>query len=170
MKLKHDQPSNISSQPRPEPSADPYFSWPWVERRRGIDRRGSPTPLLSRFLFRGNRAVGRREGESQNSYFDRIPRNDVALGLAILVLNLLDALFTLVIVGADLEKEANPMARWLLEAGTGWFIFSKAVVVALCILFLALHRAFRFVRPALWALCAFYTALLGYHLYLLSLR
>lgn len=126
--------------------------------------------MFSRFLFRGGRIRGRREGESRNSYFDLLPRRHLVLGLSILVLNLLDAVFTLVIVGADLTREANPMARWLLEAGTGWFLFSKAAVVALCILFLALHRAFRFVVPAMWALCTFYSVLLGYHLHLMSLR
>ncbi len=126
--------------------------------------------MISKFLFRGGRVRGRREGESRNSYFDLLPRGDLVLGFSILGLNLLDALFTLVIVGADLTREANPLARWLLEAGTEWFLFSKAAVVALCILFLALHRTFRFVKPAMWALCTFYSVLLGYHLHLLSMR
>lgn len=171
MHLKHEAATKAPSHaPIRDSDEAPYASWPWVERRRGVDRRGVPTPIFGRFLFRGGRIRGRREGESRNSYFDLIPRKNVILGLTILVLNLLDALFTLVIVGTDLTREANPLARWILEAGTGWFLFSKAAVVALCILFLALHRTFRFVIPAMWALCTFYSVLLAYHLHLLSLR
>lgn len=146
----------------------PYETWPWRERRAGGDRRGVATPLLSRFLFRGQRRAGRRFGERDNIYVDRLEPGDIRLGLTILLLNLADAAFTLVIVGTDLTREANPLARWILDCGTGWFLFSKGVVVGLCLLFLMLHRTFAFVKPALWVLACFYSGLLAYHFYLLG--
>ncbi|MSR75458.1 MAG: hypothetical protein EXS14_08325 [Planctomycetes bacterium] len=93
---------------------------------------------------------------------------DIVLGCTILLLNIADAFFTLIIVGADLSREANPFARWLLDCGTEWFLFSKAVVVALCLLFLVLHKTFAFVKLAMWLLFAFYGVLLFYHFHLLG--
>ena len=123
------------------------------------------TRLFSRYMLRGTRVSGRRLGELHNHYVDRYHPADLALSGAILVLNILDAWFTLSYLGKG-GSEANPIARFLMEQGTGWFIFSKAVVVALCILFLMMHKTFHFVRPALWALFGFYALLLVYHLYL----
>jgi len=143
----------------------PYGTWPYLERRSDIDRRLSRTRLFSRYMLRGTRVSGRRLGELHNHYVDRYHPADLALSGAILVLNILDAWFTLSYLGKG-GSEANPIARFLMEQGTGWFIFSKAVVVALCILFLMMHKTFHFVRPALWALFGFYALLLVYHLYL----
>ena len=143
----------------------PYGTWPYVERRTQPDRRLTNTRLFSRYMLRGQRASGRRAGEQRNHYVDRYHPADLALSGAILVLNILDAWFTLNYLGKG-GSEANPIARFLMEQGTGWFVFSKAVVVALCILFLMMHKTFQFVRPALWALFGFYALLLVYHLYL----
>ena len=146
----------------------PYETWPWLDRRAGVDRRGVSTPLLSRFLFSGLRERGRRKGEHRNIYVDRLQSGDLALGITILALNIADAIFTLIIVGTDLSREANPLARWLLDCGTTWFLFSKAVVVGICLLFLVLHKTFAFVKPAMWLLLTFYSVLLLYHFHLLG--
>lgn len=144
----------------------PYGTWPFLERRVTLDRRLERTRLWSAYLIHGRRSRGRRQGENENIYVDRYQPKDILLAVTILVLNILDAILTIHYVGDDLQREANPFARYLLELGYGWFIFGKAVVVALCILFLAVHKNFRLVRPALLFLLAFYGLLLCYHLYL----
>ncbi len=144
----------------------PYGTWPYLERRTSTDRRAGPTRLFSRYLLRGQRLGGRRQKEGENEYVDRYHPHDVGLAVTILILNILDAFFTLQYLDGDLGKEANPVARHLLTLGVGWFIFSKGVVVALCMLFLMVHKTFRFVRPALWFLLTFYGLLLVYHVYL----
>jgi len=147
----------------------PYGHWPHVERRSGKDRRSSPTRFLSRFILGGRRAGGRRRGERRNIYVDRYDRVDVLLAVAVLVLNILDAFFTLLYVGHQGGEEANPVARFLMEAdpeGHSWFLLSKCGVVLLCVLFLVMHKTFRFVRPALVFLLGFYTVLFVYHVYL----
>lgn len=149
----------------PPEELGPYGTWPYVERRGAMDRRLLGTKLFSRYMLSGKRIGGRRDGESHNLYVDRYHPKDLALAMAILVLNILDAFFTLNYLGKG-GSEANPIAQLLMDQGTGWFIFSKAVVVAMCILFLMMHKTFRFVRPAMMVLFTFYSLLLVYHLYL----
>jgi hypothetical protein len=144
--------------------AGPYGSWPYVERRLSRDRRGRATPLLSRFsLFGGSRLAGRRKGELQNVYVDRYDRRTMSGVVVVLVLNILDAWLTLLYLGYG-GTEANPVARKLLEWGTQWFLGAKSLLVTGCLLFLAIHKTFRWVRPALRVLIWFYGGLLVYHL------
>lgn len=141
----------------------PYSCWPFVDRRSGRDRRAGGTKLLSRFSWLGQRVAGRRQGELSSHYVDRYLPGDVALAVGILALNILDAWFTLVYLDKG-GSEANPVAQFLLDQG--WFIFSKAVIVGLCVLFLTIHKTFPLVRPALVFLLVFYSLLFAYHLYL----
>jgi len=156
-----------------EPAEDllgPYGTWPFIERRSGADRRAKPTRFLSRFIFGGQRAGGRRKGEQQNVYVDRYDRQDLTLAGGVLILNILDAIFTLLFVmkqGAG--REVNPLAQFLIDADPEnyfWFLFSKSIVVLLCVLFLVMHKTFKLVRPALFLLFGFYAILFGYHLLL----
>jgi hypothetical protein len=142
--------------------------WPYVERRRGIDRRGRPTSMISRFVLHGGRARGRRRGEEKNIYVDRYAPGDVYLATTattILVLNILDAWLTIVYLGYG-GSEANPVAQKLLEMGTAWFLGVKGFAVGGCLLFLILHKTFALVKPALRCLTVFYGLLLVYHVYL----
>jgi hypothetical protein len=113
----------------------------------------------------GARLAGRRRGERDNVYVDRYAVRDLRAVLLILVLNILDAWLTLVYIGYG-GSEANPLARTLLEWGTGWFLSAKSFLVSGCLLFLAVHKTFRCVRPALTLLTWFYGGLLVYHLIL----
>lgn len=143
----------------------PEKTWPEVDRRKTTDRRGKPTGFWQSIISKGSRARGRRKGENQNIYVDVFKRRDLILVLVILVLNILDAWFTL----DYLQKggtEANPVANRLLEAGDGWFVAAKCLMVALCLVFLVLHKTFRHVRTALLFLLSFYGVLLVYHIYL----
>jgi hypothetical protein len=83
--------------------------------------------------------------------------------VVVLVLNILDAWLTLLYLGYG-GTEANPVARKLLEWGTQWFLGAKSLLVTGCLLFLAIHKTFRWVRPALRVLIWFYGGLLVYHL------
>jgi hypothetical protein len=143
----------------------PYGVWPFHDRRVRPDRRGRPTPIEARFWLAGRRQRGRRRGERDNIYVDRYEVRDVGLAAAVLVLNVLDAFLTVVYLSYG-GAEANPVAAWLLECGVGWFLAAKSLAVSVCLLFLILHKNFRFVRPALRLLLFFYAVLLVYHMYL----
>lgn len=142
-----------------------YAVWPFHERRVRTDRRDRPTAVGPGNLRGGRRRQGRRRGEERNIYVDRYRVRDLGLAAAVLVLNILDAYLTVLYLAYG-GAEANPVAAWLLECGVGWFLGAKSFAVSLCLLFLVVHKNFRFVRPALRALLFFYAALLVYHLYL----
>lgn len=129
--------------------------WPYVDRRTGFDRRGRPTAWWDSLLGRKRRMRGRRKGESRNIYVDIYDQWDLILTLVIFVLNLVDALLTLVFLGQG-GHEANPLMAEVLGYGVGAFIFEKCLVVALCLLALVVHKTFRFARAAsYWVLAAY---------------
>lgn len=141
--------------------------WPESERRSGSDRRHRPTPFWSAFLGPRRRHGGRRHGETDRTYVDRFTRRDVVLVIAILVLNVLDALFTLVWVQRG-GSEGNPLMAWILELGSSAFLIQKTFVVGLWLLLLVVHKNFRLARLGLWALAGIYSLLILYHLALIG--
>ena len=65
------------------------------DRRQG-DRRTRPTPLFSRYWLFGRRRGGRRTDEADNIYIDRYSAAEWFLVIGVLVLSVLDMVFTLV--------------------------------------------------------------------------
>jgi hypothetical protein len=157
----------------PDPESDDALraaqppAWPAVDRRAGSDRRHRPTPFWSAFLGPRRRHGGRRQGETDRTYVDRFTRRDVVLVVAILVLNVLDALFTLVWVQRG-GSEGNPLMAWILDLGSSAFLIQKTFVVGLWLLLLVVHKNFRLARLGLWALAGIYSLLILYHLALIG--
>jgi hypothetical protein len=84
--------------------------------------------------------------------------------IAVLVLNLLDALFTLVWVRAGLAVEANSLMRDLIENNAFLFVATKLVLVSLGSLLLWRQRTHPIAVVAIFgAFLAYYLVLL-YHL------
>jgi hypothetical protein len=138
------------------------------QRDRGADRRRRPTPIVSRYILVGRRRGFRRDGEGLNAYVDRHGWRIAATLVGILVLCVLDALFTLLCIQKG-GGELNPLMRRAIEAGVGPFIAIKCGLTIAGIIFLALHKNFRFVRGVIGGVFFFYALLLGYHLYLASI-
>ncbi len=142
-----------------------FESWPYVDRRAESDRRDSPTRIWDTLFARGKRKAGRRDGEDKNIYVDVYGKREIYLVILILVLNILDAFFTLNYIEKG-GAEANPIAKGLLDLGNSWFIYAKSFLVGICLSFLLVHKKFAYVDLALGFLCAFYSLLLGYHAFL----
>lgn len=135
-------------------------------RRQGADRRTQPTPMLSRYtFFGGRRRGGRRDAESTNVFVDSYGQGIFLLATAIVLLNTLDAFFTLLFLGLGGE-ELNPVALALLNAGPMVFLTVKTVGIGLCSAYLVLVSKFRGVRWGIWSVLLIYAALLCWHLYL----
>lgn len=120
--------------------------------------------MLSRYLFRGRRRGGRRDGETAHVYVDRPgPRVLGAIAL-VAVLSLCDAAFTLYELSQG-GTEANPVMRAALSLGNTPFILIKTVVTVVGAMFLGLHKNWplgrRCLSIALWG----YLFLTVYHLY-----
>jgi len=132
---------------------------------RGPDRRKRPTPFLSKHSFVGGKRTmgGRRPGENREVFIDRYPLWTWILLTAFLMLNLLDAHFTLIYLQRGGE-EANPVAVRLLYAGMGTFIGVKAVGVGLGAMVFCILNNFRNARIGVVVALSFYQLLLLYHM------
>ncbi|MDP6979644.1 MAG: DUF5658 family protein [Myxococcota bacterium] len=152
----------VAVEPRPEgEEASPYVSG-GVDRRRSEDRRQAPTRGWDSLLGFHRRKRGRRTGERDNIYVDSYSRQDVALTLGVLVLNILDAFFTLrwLEMGGG---EGNPLMDMLIKSSDMLFLLQKCVVVGLWLVVLIVHKNFRVARMGLWGALALYLGILFYH-------
>jgi hypothetical protein len=117
------------------------------ERRSGRDRRSRPTPMLSRYTFRGRRRGPRRADDPQwNYYVDRPDRQAWAMAVALFVLSACDALFTLFLLDRG-AHEMNPFMRHILSYGHGPFLFVKYGLTFFGALMLLLHANYYLYRP-----------------------
>ncbi|MHC4339544.1 MAG: DUF5658 family protein [Planctomycetota bacterium] len=143
---------------------------PAARRRTRQDRRVRPTPVLSRYWFVGRRRGGRRAGESDNIYVDRYTGLELFLILGILVLSLLDMVFTLIHLEAG-GTEANPLMAWTLAwGGNPAFTSVKLVSTLLGLFVLLIHVRFRRVKTLLGLAFALYAGIFLFHTYLSLVR
>lgn len=142
-----------------------------AERRAGADRRQRPTRMWSRFVFSGGRrrTVRRRE-ERDGAFVDVHGPRLLLLVLAILVLNLADAWFTLLFLSHG-GREMNPVVQSVLDlGGHPWpFVLMKTVGIGIACAFLTMTKHFRPARIGLCLVAVGYTVLLGWHLWLLQM-
>lgn len=149
--------------PAPAPTHSPKADEQEAARSRP-DRRRRPTPMLSRFLFRGRRRAGRREGETDQVYVDHPGAKTIwAIGI-VAVLSLCDAAFTLYELSLG-GTEANPVMRAALTLGNTPFVLIKTFVTVAGALFLGLHKNWSLGRGCLWVALLGYLALTAWHLY-----
>jgi hypothetical protein len=85
-------------------------------------------------------------------------------GAAIVILNLLDAIFTIVYTRTGVANEANPLMDSVLHASPVLFMIAKLGLVSLGVLLLWRLRHHRAARFGLAATSAAYLLLLGHHL------
>lgn len=147
------------------PDSDQQRDW------SGPDRRLRPTPPISRWSFFGGRrgTGGRRDGENLRAFVDLYPTRDAVILIAFLMLNLLDAHFTLIYLQRGGE-EANPVAVGLLGLGMGSFIFLKGLGITAGAVFFCLLRNWRAARHGVLLVLFFYQVLFAYHLLLYTNR
>jgi hypothetical protein len=92
----------------------------------------------------------------------RLPISLVAA--AVLVLNLFDALFTLVYVRLGVAREGNPLMERALGHGALDFMLLKLGLVSLCVLLLVRYHERRPTQLALAGSAIAYALVLVYHL------
>ncbi len=79
------------------------------------------------------------------------------------VTNLIDAALTILWVDMGIAIEANPLMRYVLELGPGWFVGCKISVITIaCIILWNLRRLVMAKTVALLA-CLLYTGIVGIH-------
>ena len=138
-----------------------------LNRRISNDRRKEPTPGLSRYTLLGRRKTIRRKTDlQQGGYVDRYSSVLVFVLISIVGLNVLDALFTLMIL--DLKGwEANPVVSSVITLyGTKFWIW-KYFIVSVSLVLLCLHSTFRLVKELIVAAGCLYFMVVVYQIFLL---
>ncbi|HNQ01516.1 MAG TPA: DUF5658 family protein [Syntrophales bacterium] len=140
-----------------------------MQERIGPDRRRRPTPMLSRYsLFRGRRkGFRRREDRDRGGYVDRYSPWLFGALMGLVLLNILDALFTRLILDWG-GTELNPVAAWALAAFGDHFIVWKIAVIGLCATVLCLLSGFRAAKAAIALAVGLYGVVVCYQLVLMS--
>ncbi|HEX5746900.1 MAG TPA: DUF5658 family protein [Archangium sp.] len=86
----------------------------------------------------------------------------------LLVLNLLDGLFTLTFLQLEVAEELNPLMRVAYEHSPLAFMAIKVTIVSLGLTLLCLHRSMRLSQRAIQAGAALYIVIDVYHLAFLA--
>lgn len=84
--------------------------------------------------------------------------------VTVLLLNLLDALFTLAFLQFDLAEEANPLMSFAYHSSPVGFVLLKLAMVQAGILILHRNRRLAVAQYALNAVAAVYVGIVSYHL------
>jgi hypothetical protein len=88
--------------------------------------------------------------------------------VALLVLNLLDGLFTLTFLQLDVAEELNPLMKAAYEASPLVFMVAKLVIVNAGLALLCAHRTMKASRLAIRAGAVIYAIINVYHLAFLA--
>ena len=138
-----------------------------VSKRITKDRRKQPTPGLSRYTFFGRRKMIRRKSDRQKGgYIDRYSATLFFFLITIIALNVLDALFTMMIL--DLKGlEANPVVHSVISLyGTKFWVW-KFSIVSVSLVLLCLHSRFKLVKEIIIAISCLYVMVVIYQIFLL---
>ncbi len=137
------------------------------DRRIIKDRRKQPTLALSRFAFKGQRGSFRRKEEQQRGgYVDRYGAGLFLLIVLIVGLNVIDALFTMMIL-EDGGWEINPIVRSVIQIYGDKFWIWKFVIVSVPLILLCLHSKFRLATPAILGVGVVYVAAILFQIFLM---
>jgi hypothetical protein len=132
-----------------------------------VDRRRRPTPMLSRYtFFGGRRSTFQSPTEAEDAYVDLYNSRQVALVLVFFALTVFDAIATVYYIDHAHGSEWNPIADWMLQRGRVFFVLAKGVPTGLMLLFVMIHKNFRYGRIALAIGFGFYFLLGVYHVFL----
>ena len=122
--------------------------------------------MFSRYaLLGGRRETGRREGERWGHFVDNHGWVLFLVVSTVLLLSILDALFTVLFLSYG-AVEMNPVVAASLDCGLWMFLTMKSLGIGICMTFLTLTKNFRVSRIGLGVVFVGYSALLVWHSHL----
>jgi hypothetical protein len=134
------------------------------------ERRKRPTPGLSRYtLFGRRRGFCRERNHGKEGYVDRYSTKLFIAMVAILGLNVLDVILTMVIL-EHRGFELNPMVRSAIEVYGDSFWLWKYGIVSACLVLLCLHIKYKRVKTIILATCYIYVAIVLYQVYIITFQ
>jgi hypothetical protein len=140
-----------------------------MENRNQPDRRKNPTPIFSRYTFFCGRRKGfrRREDQCRGGYVDRYSPRLFTVLIWIVMLNILDALFTHMILASG-GTELNPVADWAINTFGNHFVVWKLSVICCGLLLLCLCSKYRIAKAAIAVTVILYSGVVCYQIVLMS--
>ena len=139
-----------------------------TERRSFRDRRSQPTPLLSRYTLWGRRkTLRRKEDQERGGYVDRYDSRLLFFIVLIVGLNVLDSLFTMIILDCG-GWEINPIVCSAIEIYGDQFWVWKYLLVSFNLILLCLHSRFRHVNKAIMWITLLYLGVIFYQVFLMK--
>jgi len=136
-------------------------------RRILTDRRKQPTPALSRYTFWGRRRTFRRKvDQERSSYADCYSPVLLFLLLSAVGLNILDTLFTMMIMDVG-GWEVNPIVGSVIAICGDKFWVWKFGIVSASLILLCVHSKFRFVKAAILTTTVIYVGIVLHQLALI---
>jgi hypothetical protein len=139
-----------------------------LERRKFEDRRKKPTPHRSFYTFWGRRRSLRRQSDQgKGGYSDRYSPFVFFLIILILALNILDSLFTMIIVDLG-GRELNPIIKSVITLHGDRFWIYKFFMLSGSLVLLCLHRGFKFFRQIIIAISSIYLIIVLYQIFLIT--
>lgn len=123
--------------------------------------------MFSRFTLIGGHRAGKRRSSDAATFVDVYSSGLFAVVTLVLALNVLDAFFTILFLSYG-GTEMNPVVDLVLQLGPWPFVLVKSLGIGLCIGFLTIAKNFLAARVGLGLVLVGYTALLGWHLWLLT--
>ena len=152
---------------RAEPLKTPPFSIKDADGYILQERRKRPTPGLSRYTFFGQRKGFYRESDHQKGgYIDHYSSKLFIVLVAILGLNVLDVILTMVIL-EHRGFELNPVVQSAIEVYGDRFWVWKYGIVSACLLLLCLHIKFKGVKTIIILTCSIYVTVVLYQTFLI---
>ena len=132
------------------------------------ERRKRPTPGLSRYTFCGRRKGFYKESDHQKGgYIDHYSSKLFIVLVAILGLNVLDVILTMIILDHS-GFELNPVVRSAIEVYGDRFWVWKYGIVSACLLLLCLHIKFKGVKTIIILICSIYFTTVLYQIFLIT--
>lgn len=144
-----------------------------IERRSEVDRRDYSLNTLKSCVVAPRRMHGRRRGDRRYAMLDQFDSGVVTLAIALMILSVMDAVFTLTLISRG-GSEVNPLMNALLQHSVWAFTGFKMLLTAIPAIILVatgnmlLFRKYR-ARSVLAALVGIYLGLMVYHVALLSI-
>lgn len=139
-----------------------------LERRKIEDRRKQPTPFWSFYTFLGRRRSLRRKSDQEKGrYLDRYSPVLFLLIVLILTLNILDSLFTMIILDLG-GREFNPILQSIIALHGDKFWIWKFLMVSGSLVLLCLHRGFKLFRGTIIVISSIYLIIVLYQIYLIT--
>jgi len=146
----------------------------WVERRESFtDRRLRPTRSLHHYGVTGRRANLRRKGDLGLMQTDHFEKPVWFAALAIIVLSVLDYIFTMFILSSG-GTELNLLMDHVIQQSSATFFAVKYSLTALAVLLLLSHHQHTLLRTVkvktiLYLMVVGYSSLVMYEISIISI-